>query len=139
MSQKGHYRNNCPRLRNREAAAVSGGSPNLQGGQRPNPNNANHRRGHGRGKGIVARSNGNGRGGRAYASNARPTIADEANDHGRVHAAIDNLGACNQYAMIQTPANHQGVSFELLIDCGSTHSFLSPRCLKKLKLNQLPA
>ena len=39
--------------------------------------------------------------------------------------------------MIQTPANHQGVSFELLIDCGSTHSFLSPKCLRKLKLNQL--
>ena len=25
-------------------------------------------------------------------------------------------------------------TFELLIDCGSTHSFLSPRCLRKLKL-----
>lgn len=26
--------------------------------------------------------------------------------------------------------------FELLIDCGSTHSFLSPKCLRKLGLNQ---
>ena len=107
---------------------VSRGNQNPQGGQRPNPNpnNANNGRGRGRGRGRAAKAHGNGRGGRAY--NAGPTIADEANDHGRVHVAIDNLGARNQYAMIQTPANHQGVFFEILIDCGSTHSFLSPRC-----------
>ena len=40
--------------------------------------------------------------------------------------------------MIQTPATHQGVSFDLLIDCGSTHSFLSPKCLRKLRLDQYP-
>ena len=55
-----------------------------------------------------------------------------------LHAAIDNRGAQNQYAVIQTPANYQGTVFELLIDCGSTHSFLSPKCLRKLGLNQYP-
>ena len=28
--------------------------------------------------------------------------------------------------------------FELLINCGSTHLFLSPKCLRKLGLNQYP-
>ena len=38
--------------------------------------------------------------------------------------------------VIQVLATHEGKSFQLLIDCGSTHSYLSPRCLRKLRLNQ---
>lgn len=30
------------------------------------------------------------------------------------------------------------MKLDLIIDCGSTHSFLLPKCLRKLGLNQLP-
>ena len=56
-------------------------------------------------------------------------MADEVGERAQIFAAIDNPGAPQQYAVIQTAATHQGEEFKLLIDCGSTHSFLSPRCL----------
>ena len=102
---------------------------NAQAGQGQGQQNAN--RGRGQGRGRIARAHGRGRGGRAYAANAEPTLANEENERAMLHAAIDNRGAQNQYAVIQTPANYQGTLFELLIDCGSTHSFLSPKCLRK--------
>ena len=80
--------------------------------------------------------NGSGRG-RAYGARNNPTVGEEANNRATLYAAVDNPGAQNQYAVIQTEATHGGETFELLIDCGSTHSFLSPRCLRKLKLDQL--
>ncbi|MCO5548937.1 hypothetical protein L7F22_002401 [Adiantum nelumboides] len=64
---------------------------------------------------------------------------DEADERAVLHAAIDNLSARQQFAIIQAPGTHQGEKVEFLIDCGSTHSFLSPKCMKKLKLNQYPA
>ena len=63
-------------------------------------------------------------------------MADEAGERAQLFAAIDNPGAPQQYAVIQTAATHQGEEFKILIDCGSTHSFLSPKCLRKLKLDQ---
>ena len=53
-----------------------------------------------------------------------------------MYAIVDNLGAQNEYIVIQTQATHGGESFGLLVDSGSTLSFLSPRCLRKLKLDQ---
>ncbi|MCO5577039.1 hypothetical protein L7F22_030861 [Adiantum nelumboides] len=52
---------------------------------------------------------------------------------------MDNPGARQQFAIIQALGTHQCKKVEFLIDCGSTHSFLSPRCMRKLKLNQYPA
>ena len=40
--------------------------------------------------------------------------------------------------MLQTPAEYQGKTFTLLIDSGSTHSFLSPRCVRNLSLHEYP-
>ncbi|MCO5553037.1 hypothetical protein L7F22_006557 [Adiantum nelumboides] len=67
-----------------------------------------------------------------------PTLNDEEEERATLFVAIDNLRAREQYAVIQTTANHQGEKFKLLIDCGSTHSFLSSKCLRKLGLNQYP-
>ena len=121
-------------------AAMAGRNQNPhRGGRRPNhPSNVNQGEGRGRRRVRGARAPGNAQVARAHATDAGPTIADEADERDKVHAVIDSPGARNQYAVIQNPASHQGVSFELLIDCGSTHSFLSPKCLRKLKLNQLP-
>ena len=103
-----------------------------RGGRRQNhPGNVNQGEGRGRRRGRGARAPGNAQVARAHATEAGPTIADEVDERGKVHAVIDNPGARNQYAVIQTTANHQGVYFELLIDCGSTQSFLSPKCLRK--------
>ncbi|MCO5586894.1 hypothetical protein L7F22_040839 [Adiantum nelumboides] len=52
-------------------------------------------------------------------------VGDEADERAVLHVAIENPGACEKV--------------EFLIDCGSTHSFLSPICMRKLKLNQYPA
>ena len=105
---------------------------------------ANQQRGgrgnRGRGRGRAARMHGRGRGQAAHvnATIGEPTLAEEEGDRAQLFAAIDNPGAPQQYAVIQTTADHEGKEFKLLIDCGSTHSFLSPRCLRKLKLNQYP-
>ena len=130
----GHYRSNCPELKNRVASATT--AEQRPQDQRPPQQHRGGNQGRGRGRGRVARVNG--RGGRAYAAAAEPTVNDEANKRATLYAAIDNPGAQNQYAVIQTKAIHQGETFDLLIDCGSTHSFLSPKCLRKLKLNQYP-
>ena len=77
-----------------------------------------------------------GRCGRVYGAINNPTIGDQANERETLYATVDNLGAQNQYTVIQTQATHGGESFELLVDCGSTHSFFNPRCLRKMKLDQ---
>ncbi|MCO5570694.1 hypothetical protein L7F22_024421 [Adiantum nelumboides] len=76
---------------------------------------------------------------RTNATISQPTLGDEADKRAVLHAAIDNPGARQQFSIIQAPGTHQGEKVEFLIDCGSTHSFLSPRCMRKLKLNQYPA
>lgn len=97
-------------------------------------------RGPGQGCGRVAGAQGRGRG-RGQAAHARvnvqPTLENEAKERATLHVAIDNLGAQQQYTLIQVLAEHQGTKFQLLIDCGSTYSFLSPKCLRKLGLNQV--
>lgn len=76
---------------------------------------------------------GRGWGQRAHVNAAvrKPTVTDEVGERAQLFTAIDNPGAPQQYAV-----THQGEEFKLLIDCGSTHSYLSPRCLRKLKLDQ---
>ena len=52
----------------------------------------------------------------------------------RVHAAIEHQGPNRQYAVLQTPAEYEGIGFNLLIDSGATHSFISSACVRKLNL-----
>ncbi|MCO5582117.1 hypothetical protein L7F22_036007 [Adiantum nelumboides] len=124
-----HFKNRCPQRKN--LGIIARASP-----QPPQANQRNNQRGgrnggHGRGRGGE-------RGARAFAAVGEPTLNDEEEERATLFAAIDNPGARQQYAVIQTIANHQGEKFELLIDCDNTHSFLSPKCLKKLGLNQYP-
>ena len=56
----------------------------------------------------------------------------------RVYAAVEHQGANQQFAVLQTPAEYEGTKFTLLIDSGSTHSFISPRCIRKLNLLEHP-
>ncbi|MCO5575329.1 hypothetical protein L7F22_029129 [Adiantum nelumboides] len=124
----GHYRNNCPRRTRASGAnatpinAIARGQPNICGGR--------GRTNRGRGRGAVARAN---------AAIGQQTVGDEADERVVLHAAIDNPGARQQFAIIQAPGTHQGEKVEFLIDRGSTYSFLSPRCMRKLQLNQYPA
>ena len=52
----------------------------------------------------------------------------------RVHAAIEHNRPNQQYAVIQTLAEYQGINFTILIDSGATHSFISLAYMRKLKL-----
>ena len=101
-NELGHYRLDCPHRTNHVAAAQGNDQGNAQGnphvGQGHGQLNAN--RGRGRGRGRIARAHGRGRDGRAYAANAEPTLANEENERATLHAAIDNRGAQNQYAVI---------------------------------------
>ena len=36
--------------------------------------------------------------------------------------------------VLQTPADYEAIKFNLLIDSGATHSFISPACVRKLSL-----
>ena len=56
----------------------------------------------------------------------------------RVYAAVEHQGANQQFAVLQTLAEYEGTKFTLLIDSGSTHSFISPRCIRNLNLLEHP-
>ena len=60
-------------------------------------------------------------------------------EEAHIHAAIEHQGANNQFSVLQTPAEYEGTQFTLLIDSGSTHSFISPRCICSLKLPEISA
>ena len=131
----GHYRNNCPGVKESSRIRQQRQSKDLKiRGHLSNIGVGNQGRGRGRGRATRV----NGRGGRAYAAATKPIVNDEANERATLYAAIDNPGAQNQYAVIQTKSIHQGETFDLLIDCGSTHSFLSPKCLKKIEAEPVP-
>ncbi|MCO5606457.1 hypothetical protein L7F22_060645 [Adiantum nelumboides] len=124
----GHYQSKCPR---RTRASGANATPvNAIAREQPNICGGRGRANRGRGRGAIARAN---------AAIDQPTVRDETDERAVLHAAIDNPGAHQQFAIIQAPGTHQGEKVEFLIDCGSTHSFLSPRCMRKLKLNQYPA
>ena len=57
----------------------------------------------------------------------------------RVYAAVEHQGVNQQFVVLQTPAEYEGTKFTLLIDFGSTHSFISPRCIRNLNLLEHPA
>ena len=66
---------------------------------------------------------------------------DDTNDEvAHLHAAIEHQGPNRQYAILQTLAEYEGITFNLLIDSGATHSFLSPaffaKCVSPLKTTQ---
>ena len=53
-----------------------------------------------------------------------------------MYAVVEHQGANQQFAVLQTPAKYEGTKFTLLIDSGSTHSFISPRCIRNLNLHE---
>ena len=122
----GHYRTNCPK-KMRASGANAVPLPRNGRGQ-ANNRGRRGRANAGRGRGTNARTN---------AVIGQPTVGDKK--RAVLHAAIDNPNARQQYAIIQAPGTHQGEIIDFLIDCGSTHSFLSPRYMRKLKLKQYPA
>ena len=67
--------------------------------------------------------------------------ADDEDSNGEqmahIHAAIEHQGVNNQFSVLQTPAEYEGKQFNLLIDSGSTHSFISPRCICTLQLPEV--
>ena len=87
-----------------------------RGGQDGNEGR-NKNGGRGRGRGEAAQAN---------ATHAEPTLGSYEEQRATLFAAINNLAAGQQYEVIQVPATQGGESFQLLIACGSTHSFLSP-------------
>ena len=56
-----------------------------------------------------------------------------------MYAAIKHQGNNCQFSVIQAPASYKGKSFKLLIDFGSTHSFISPKCICNISLEQKPS
>ena len=59
------------------------------------------------------------------------TLLDKENGRAQVYAAIKHQGNNCQFSVIQALASYEGKSFKLLIDSGSTHSFLSPKCISR--------
>ena len=86
-------------------------------------------RGRGRGRANVA----------AVFGEEEVTLQDEENGRAQVYAAIKHQGNNRQFSVIQAPASYEGKNFKLLIDSGSTHSFLSPKCIRNLSLEQQPS
>ena len=56
----------------------------------------------------------------------------------QIYAAIEHHGVNQQFSVLQTPAEYEGKPFTLLTDSGSTHSFLSPRSVRNLRLHECP-
>ena len=66
-------------------------------------------------------------------------LQDEEDNRAKVYAATEHQGNNRQFSVIQAPASYKGKHFKLLIDSGSTHSFLSPKCIRNLVLEQQPS
>ena len=68
------------------------------------------------------------------------TLTDEAVSEPvtkcHIHATVEHQGQNRQFSVIQVLTVHQGKSFKLLIDSGSSHSFISPKCMRKLVLDK---
>ena len=62
-------------------------------------------------------------------------MAKDNEEIGHLNAAIEHQGPNRQYVVLQTPAEYEGIGFNLLIDSGATHSFISPASVRKLNLN----
>ena len=67
-----------------------------------------------------------------------PTMEDDM-ERAKVHATLNKKGPNLQFSVIQTPATYQGKAFKILIDCGSTHSFISQKCARRLGIDTEPA
>ena len=65
------------------------------------------------------------------------TAGNEGGGVARIHVAIEHNGPNQQYAVLQTPIDYQGIEFNLLIDSGATHSLISLSCASKLKLQSI--
>ena len=52
----------------------------------------------------------------------------------RIHATIKHNGQNQQYAVLQTPTDYQGIGFNVIIDSGAKRSFISLGCVSKLSL-----
>lgn len=83
---------------------------------------------------------GNNRGRPQAAASKAVIVADEAANKSvtkcHIHAAVEHQGPNRQFSVIQVPATHEGKPFKLLINYGSLHSFISPKCMCKLVLDQ---
>ncbi|MCO5576354.1 hypothetical protein L7F22_030163 [Adiantum nelumboides] len=104
-NELGHYRNRCPHLAHRAAAAVESGP------RRSDGRNTRRGRGHGRAARIFGRDQG--RNAQAHAAFGNPTLGEE-HERATIYATIDNSGAQRQFAVIQTPATHQGKNGDTL-------------------------
>ena len=51
-----------------------------------------------------------------------------------VHAPIKHQGKNHQFSTLQTRAQYEGKKIIMLIDFGSTHSLISPKCLRNLEM-----
>eukprot|EP00250_Pteridium_aquilinum_P021012 c25011_g1_i2 orf=374-670(+) len=49
-----------------------------------------------------------------------------------VYATIKHQGMDQQFLFLQTPTQYEGTKFTMLIDFGSTHSFISLKCIRNL-------
>ena len=104
----------------------------------PPPNQS--ARSYGKGGRFNSRGRGSGRANVAAIFGEKETsLQDEENDRAQVYAAIEHQGNNRQFSVIQAPASYGGKDFKLLIDSGSTHSFLSPKCIHNLSLDQQPS
>ena len=66
------------------------------------------------------------------------TLNDEFEEKAEIYAALDPSGRNQQYSVIETQVEYQGNSFSLLVDSGSTHSFISPTMVSKLGVRAIP-
>lgn len=64
------------------------------------------------------------------------TLDKEEEERTWVYATMAKPRLLQEYARTQVLAKKQGKRFILLVDNGSTHCFLSPKAMRKLKLDQ---
>ena len=66
------------------------------------------------------------------------TLDDEFEERAVIYAALDPSGRNQQFSVIEAPVESLGNSFSLLVDSGSSHSFISPSMVAKLGVSPVP-
>ena len=66
------------------------------------------------------------------------TLQEESEERAEIYAALDPSGRNRQYSVMEVPVDCQGNPLSLLVDSGSTHSFISPKIVAKLGITPKP-
>ena len=66
------------------------------------------------------------------------SVKIEGEEQAQIYVALDPSGCNHQYTVLEAQGDYEGKSLTFLIDSRSSHSFISPRTAKRLRVEAHP-